>query len=108
MTSGFTLWRDDLPPWMRRDQITLPPLARRDCSAPAWKDCLIVVEDGEVVLFSAGGELPLPQGSVFALTGIVRPVLHNRGPARATLTTARRIDSRSPWPTRPMTERHTR
>ena len=86
----FTLWRD-LPAGLRRDQITLPPHAVLDCAGADWRDCVLVVEDGSVVLLTAGGELPLPQGAVFCLTGCAAPVLYNPGPERTTVTRARRV-----------------
>ena len=89
--SGFTLWRRDLPPGPHRDQVTLEPRATRDCAGPDWRDCVLVVEDGDLVLTTAGGETPLQQGAVFCLAGFTAPALHNPGPRRATVTRARRV-----------------
>ncbi len=90
--TGFTLWRD-LPPGLRRDQVTLEPRATHDCGGPDWRDCVLVVEEGDVVLATVGGELALVQGAVFCLNEFVAPVLRNPGPGRATVVRACRPES---------------
>ena len=45
-TDEFTLWRAGLPPWLQRNQLTLPSYTEYDCSSLAWQDCLLVVNDG--------------------------------------------------------------
>ncbi len=85
----FTLWRD-LPGWVEQGQLVLPPSGEHDCSLPPWQDSICVVKAGTVVLSCVDGDLALPQGSVFVLTGLRCPSLRNPNSVRATVSIARR------------------
>jgi len=53
-----------------------------DCSSLAWQDCLLVVNDGAVVLSCTEGDLALDRGAVFFLTGLHAPTLATPTPRR--------------------------
>ena len=86
----FTLWRAGLPPWLQRNQLTLPSHTEYDCSSLAWQDCLLVVNDWAVVLSCTESDLALDRGAVFFLTGLHAPTLRNPHPTPATVATASR------------------
>lgn len=85
----FTLCRAGAP-GVHRDQIILEPNTTCDCTDPGWRNSLLVVEDGRVILSTAAGQIGFTPGAVFALGALAGPVLHNPGPTHATITRARR------------------
>lgn len=89
-TDEFTLRRASLPPWLQRNQLTLPSHTQYDCSSPEWQDCLLVVDDGAVVLSCSEGDLTLDRGAVFFLTGLHAPTLSNPHPTPAIVATVSR------------------
>lgn len=87
----FTLWREDLRPWLEREQVALSPGAARPCSDPTWRDAIVVLEYGSAVLTGAGGhQVRLTEGAVFSLAGLDRATLHNPGATTAVLSVGRR------------------
>jgi hypothetical protein len=82
-----------LPAWCTRWVVTVEPGATQPFAAAEWREAIVVVEQGEVVLVGASGSrLLLGPGAVLVLDGVDLQALHNPGDERAVLVAvARRI-----------------
>jgi len=84
----FTLWRGDLPPWLRHEHVEILPGQSRACD---WPDALVVLEYGAVELTTPrGGRVALDDGAVFTLAGLDGARLTNPGPPAALVAVGRR------------------
>jgi quercetin dioxygenase-like cupin family protein len=80
-----------LGPSFRRRVVTLGPGARHPYDDVEWRDALVVVETGEVVLECRGGvRRTFATGNVIWLTGMGVLVLHNAGAEDAVLVAVSR------------------
>jgi hypothetical protein len=80
-----------LPPWCTRRVVEIAPGATRPFEAAEWRDALVVVDRGQVVLVGvSGSRLLIGPGAVFAVHGIDLRGLHNPGVEPAVLVAVSR------------------
>lgn len=87
---GAALPLDPGPGFLRRT-ILLEPGECRPYLADEWRDCLVVVEAGDVDLETTGGlRHTCRRGDILWLAGLPIQRLVNRGPAPVLITSVRR------------------
>ena len=69
----------------QRRVVTLAPESWHPFVEDDWRDCLVLVERGEVELHSCGGTRSFETGAVLWFTGLGLRVLHNPGRTDAVL-----------------------
>jgi len=80
-----------LPAWCIRRVVAVEPGATEPFVAAEWRDAIVVVEHGEVVLVGASGSrLLVGPGAVLTLDGIDLLSLHNPGAEMAVLVAVSR------------------
>ena len=72
---------DPLPRWVDRRAVTIEPGGTRPYDESEWRDALVIVETGEVVLeCGRGGFTTFRAGDVLWLAGVPLRRMHNHGP----------------------------
>ena len=80
-----------LGPSFRTRVVTVAPGAHLAYDEEEWRDALVVVECGEVVLeCQDGGRRPFGSGDIFWLTGMGVIALHNEGAGNVVLVAVSR------------------
>jgi quercetin dioxygenase-like cupin family protein len=80
-----------LGPSFQRRTVTIRPGGTRPYEEAEWRDALVVVECGAVVVeYHAGGRRTFGTGDLLWLTGMGVRALHNEGPDTAVLVAVSR------------------
>ena len=96
-TAPITFLGRPLGPSFRARFVTVAPGATRPYDEAEWRDALVVVECGTVVLeCRAGGRRSFGSGDVLWLTGMGVVALHNEGAESAVLVAVSRRSTGGP------------
>jgi len=72
--------RGRLPPSFQRRRVVLPPCSSRPYAEEEWRDALVTIESGELVLeCEHGGTRRFERGSLLWFTDLGLRTMHNRG-----------------------------
>ena len=85
--ASFSLLGRRVPAGMDLRLLALEPASERAYVPAEWRDALVVVEEGAIVLLArCGGRRPLPEGAVLWLAGLPLRAVANPYSARALLS----------------------
>jgi hypothetical protein len=74
------------------NEVVLAPGASRECESEVWRDALVLVKSGSIVLETRSGvRRTFTAGDVLWFTGIPLRLLMNAGPKPAVLEASRRV-----------------
>jgi hypothetical protein len=91
MIEPFSLLAQNLPSWLQREIVRIPPRGTLDYESVTWRGALAVLEHGSVMLSTAGGAyLDLDQGAVVCLDRIRVATIRNTGSEPAVIVVVRR------------------
>ena len=98
---ALSLLHGGVPPWARLTVLVVPPGRSRAYAAEQWRDSLVVLERGRLLLeTSSGARLRLQAGAVVCLARLPRGRLTNDGSVDAVLSAVSRAPGRrGPTPT---------